>query len=163
MNAPTAPAVALWAGLFRVTERVLDAVEADVKAAGFPPLLWYDALLELDRLGPKEGLRPFELEERMLLPQYGLSRLIDRLEKAGHVERWRCAKDGRGYFVAITGQGRELRRAMWPAYAAAIERHIGSRLSPQEAHQLAALLQKLAPGKPSDGDCGGGCNASPCG
>jgi len=33
----------------RVQSRVLDAVEQDLKKAGFPPLAWYDALLELSR------------------------------------------------------------------------------------------------------------------
>jgi hypothetical protein len=40
---------------------VLDAVEQDLKKAGFPPLAWYDALLELSR-APSGEMRPVELD-----------------------------------------------------------------------------------------------------
>jgi DNA-binding MarR family transcriptional regulator len=146
MNAsPSEAAVQAWARLVRVSGALLDAVEAELKTAGFPPLAWYDALLELDR-APEGRLRPFELERRMLLPQYSTSRLVDRLERAGLLERLRCPVDGRGFHVSITAAGRELRRRMWPAYAAAIERHIGSKMGCSDAQKLAELLGRLAAG-----------------
>ena len=43
---PSTEATAAWIRLMRVQSRVLDAVEQDLKKAGFPPLAWYDALLE---------------------------------------------------------------------------------------------------------------------
>ena len=48
---------------------------------GHPPLAWYDALLEIEKAGP-DGLRPFELRKLLLLPQYGTSRLLDRMVTA---------------------------------------------------------------------------------
>ncbi|MCC7348877.1 MAG: MarR family transcriptional regulator, partial [Variibacter sp.] len=78
MPPPSAQAITAWARLVRVQQGLLAAVEADLKAAGFPPLAWYDALLELSR-APEGRLRPLELEKAMLLPQYGMSRLVDRL------------------------------------------------------------------------------------
>ena len=142
---PSEAAVQAWARLVRVSGALLDAVEAELKGAGFPPLAWYDALLELDR-APDGRLRPFELERHMLLPQYSTSRLVDRLERAGLVERLQCPADGRGLHVSITAAGRELRRRMWPAYAAAIERHIGSKMGCSDAQKLAELLGRLAAG-----------------
>jgi DNA-binding MarR family transcriptional regulator len=142
---PSEAAVQAWARLVRVSGALLDAVEAELKGAGFPPLAWYDALLELDR-APEGRLRPFELERHMLLPQYSTSRLVDRLERAGLVERLQCPADRRGLHVSITAAGRELRRRMWPAYAAAIERHIGSKMGCSDAQKLAELLGRLAAG-----------------
>ena len=52
--------------------RAIEAVEARLKAADLPPLGWYDVLLELEKAG-EAGLRPFELQARLLLPQYGVS------------------------------------------------------------------------------------------
>src|ERR1043166_2025810 len=75
---PSTEATAAWIRLMRVQSRVLDAVEQDLKKAGFPPLAWYDALFELSRARSGE-MRPVELERQMLLPQYSTSRLIDRL------------------------------------------------------------------------------------
>jgi hypothetical protein len=77
---PSTEATAAWIRLMRVQSRVLDCVEQDLKKAGFPPLAWYDALLELSR-APTGELRPVELERQMLIPQYSTSRLIDRLPR----------------------------------------------------------------------------------
>jgi len=139
---PSAETTAAWVRLVRIQSRVLGAVEQDLKRAGFPPLSWYDVLLELSR-APMGALRPVELEKQVLLPQYGLSRLIERLVEAGLVRRKVCEVDKRGLVVEITEPGRELQKKMWNAYSAAIERHIGSKLSDGEASKLAALLDRL--------------------
>ena len=139
---PSDAVVQAWVRLVRAQHTVLAEVEADLKAAGFPPLGWYDVLLELSR-EKVDGLRPFELEGRLLLAQYNLSRLLDRLEAAGYLERRPCAEDGRGHVVAITDPGRQLMKRMWPVYRAAITRHIGSKLREDEAARLGALLTKL--------------------
>ncbi len=139
---PSTEATEAWIRLMRIQSRVLDAVEQDLKKAGFPPLAWYDALLELSR-APDGELRPVELEKQMLLPQYSTSRLIDRLVDEGLAARRECEKDKRGLFVEITEAGRDLQKKMWDSYSAAIERHMGSKLSDAEAAQLAALLDRL--------------------
>jgi DNA-binding MarR family transcriptional regulator len=137
---PSAEATAAWIRLVRIQSRVLSAVEQDLKKAGFPPLSWYDALLELSR-APMGA--PVELEKQVLLPQYGLSRLIDRLVEAGLVQRKVCEVDKRGLVVEITEAGRELQKKMWNAYSTAIERHIGSKLSDADAAKLSMLLDRL--------------------
>lgn len=142
MPKPSPHAVSAWARLVRVQQALLAAVEADLKSAGFPPLAWYDALLELSR-APDGKLRPFDLERAMLLPQYGMSRLIDRLVRAGFATREACPVDGRGQVVAITVAGRTLQKKMWNTYAAAIERHVGTKISATEARQLDEVLHKL--------------------
>jgi DNA-binding MarR family transcriptional regulator len=150
---PSEAAVQAWARLVRVSGALLEAVEAELKAAGFPPLAWYDALLELDR-APDGRLRPFELERSMLLPQYSTSRLVDRLEKAGLAQRLLCPGDGRGQHVAITDAGRDLRRRMWPAYAAAIEQYVGSKIGCTDAQKLAELLGRLSAAGGESALCG---------
>ena len=139
---PSNAVVRAWTRLIRAQQAALSAVEADLKTAGFPALAWYDVLLELSR-AKGGGLRPFALEQELLLAQYNLSRLLDRLEQAGYVERLACAEDGRGQIVAITASGRALVKRMWPTYRAAIARHVGAKLSEDEAARLAALLGKL--------------------
>src|SRR5258705_551228 len=135
---PSDAVVRAWARLIRAQQAVLAAVEAELKAAGFPPLGWYDVLLELMR--KDAALRPFALEQELLLAQYNLSRLLDRLEKAGYIERRPCPDDGRGQIVAITASGRALIKRMWPTYRAAIGRHVGAKLSEDKAAPLAARL-----------------------
>ena len=129
---PSTEATAAWIRLMRVQSRVLDAVEQDLKKAGYPPLAWYDALLELSR-APSGEMRPVELEKQMLIPQYSTSRLIDRLVDEGLAARRECKIDKRGQFVEITEAGREMQKKMWSAYSAAIEKHVGSKLSDADA------------------------------
>lgn len=135
-------AITAWARLVRVSQAVLTRVEADLKAAGFPPLAWYDALLELDRVKP-DGLRPFQLQERMLLAQYNMSRLTDRLKSAGYIVRENCVDDGRGQVLHITEDGCRLLKSMWPAYRKAIAAHFGTKLDVDETAELARVLEKL--------------------
>ena len=135
-------AVGAWIALMRAQQTALLKIERAFREAELPPLAWYDLLWELDRAGT-EGLRPFELEERILIAQSNISRLIDRLAERGHVMRERTEEDGRGQRVRITTPGRELRRRMWPVYAKALREAVGSRLTEREAHMVATQLTKL--------------------
>jgi DNA-binding MarR family transcriptional regulator len=141
---PTEATVTAWARLMRAQRVTLQAVENDLKAAGLPPLGWYDALLELRRT-ETGSLRPVDLEARLLLAQHNVSRLIDRLQSAGYVQREPCDTDGRGQMVVITQVGHDLLKRMWPVYRAAIQKHVGVKLGDESnAQDLSALLGKLA-------------------
>jgi DNA-binding MarR family transcriptional regulator len=140
---PSEIVVKSWARLVKAANQALSAIEADLKRAGHPPLAWYDVLLELRRAG-EEGLRPFELERELLLAQHNVSRLIDRLEAKGLVRRRPADDDGRGQRVMITDHGLGTLAAMWPDYAAAIQRHVGAKFNDDaEADVLFRLTGKI--------------------
>jgi DNA-binding MarR family transcriptional regulator len=139
---PSDPAVKAWTRLVRAHARVFSGIEADLKAAGCPPLAWYDVLLELSR-AEKGRLRPFEIEKETLLAQYNLSRLLDRLEKEGLIARAPHEDDARGQWVVITEKGRAAQARTWKVYARAIQEHVGERLDDKAAAQLADLLARL--------------------
>ena len=63
----------------------------------------------LERLAESNGhrFRAQELAEAVHLSQSALSRLIDRLEKDGLVERCLCGEDRRGIYVTLTPAGRD--------------------------------------------------------
>jgi DNA-binding MarR family transcriptional regulator len=92
------------------------------------------------RRAERDGLSPYQLQSAMLIPQYNISRLIDRMARAGHVERLSCDADGRGQIVRMTPEGKALQRKMWPVYPSFLEREFASRLSEAEAKRLAELL-----------------------
>lgn len=139
---PGQTVVRAWARLMRAQRLALAAVEEALKAAQLPPLAWYDVLLELDRPG-SDGLRPVALERETLFEQYNLSRLIDRLEKAGLVDRHPCPEDGRGQCIRITEAGRAMRRRMWPVYGAAIKRALDDRMAEGEVEALDQILGRF--------------------
>jgi DNA-binding MarR family transcriptional regulator len=140
---PTDPIIAAWVAIVRAGNGLIAAVAADGKAAGFPPLEWYDVLWELERKSPKRGLRPFELQHGLLIAQYNVSRLVDRMCQAGYIEKRPCDSDARGQVLVITDKGRAIRKKMWPVYHASIQRHIGSYLSADDARALCALLVRV--------------------
>ncbi|WP_409530319.1 MarR family winged helix-turn-helix transcriptional regulator [Shinella sp.] len=135
----------LWIRLMRTQRLLLAAIEQDLKAADMPPLAWYDVLWELVRT-EKGRLRPFEIEERTLLAQHNLSRLLDRMEGAGLVRREILPEDGRGRWVLVTEEGRSMQARIWTVYAAAIERHLGGAMDDADATALADGLARLARG-----------------
>lgn len=135
-------AVTAWARLVRAQQGALKLVENDLKRAGFPPLAWYDVLLELERAADGR-LRPRDIQKHMLLKRYSVTRLVERMERDGLVDRLGCADDGRGAVVRITQKGRRLRRKMWPVYAAAIEISFAARFSEDELSSLSGLLGRI--------------------
>ncbi len=131
-----------WVQLTRVSRSCLEGVEADLKAAGHPPLLWYDVLLELKR-APEGRLLHNAIGGKILLSKSNVTRVVDRLEAKGFVRREDCPGDRRSSFVVITEAGRALQARMWIDYRVSLEKRIGARLSVEEARLLAALLDKL--------------------
>lgn len=142
----------VWVRLIRAHDTIMRKVETAVKAKGLPPIAWYDVLLELSREGGRK-LRPVELEKELLVAQYNLSRLLDRMEKAGLIERIACPGDGRGQMIQLTTEGRATQKKMWPAYRDAIEEHVAPDLSENELEQVARLLGALG-GHLRPGGCG---------
>ena len=141
-DAGEAASITAWIALNRAHRGVLADIEAALKTAGLPALAWYDVLLELERADP-EGLRPNQLEPALLLPQYGLSRLVDRIRAAGLVERRPVAEDRRGHRLVLTAAGRATRRRMWPVYRDALRRTMGGKLASSDLNLLATLLEQF--------------------
>ena len=146
---PSPEAIKAWARLMRVSRQLMQSAEEALKAAGLPPLAWYDVLHELAEAG-EGGLRPFQLIERTLFAQYNISRLLARLEADGLVEKLPVADDGRGQTIRITANGRETRRQMWAVYGRSITDLVGAKLSEDELTMVSALLGRLRQPPASD-------------
>jgi DNA-binding MarR family transcriptional regulator len=111
--------LAAWRAFLRAHSEMLRRIGRDLEEAELPPLAWYDVLAAL-RDAPDNRLRQVELAERVLISNSGMSRLIDRVEAAGLVERVTCPSDRRSINVALTGQGEGMLDRMWPVYARGI-------------------------------------------
>lgn len=114
-------------------------MEQALKQAELPDLSWYDVLWALEE-APDHRLRLHELAAALVLQRSNLTRLVDRLERAGFVKRERCGHDRRGAFAAITQAGLEMRQQMWHVYSQAICTHFAQRLNEE---QILALTQVL--------------------
>src|SRR6266853_2912916 len=119
----------------------IEKIETALAEANLPPLAWYDVLWELEKA---EGgkLRMHELARRIVLSRSNLTRLADRLEDAGLIEREDTPHDRRGYHCVITRAGLALRRRMWPVYKAEIERLFSRHITAEEARTIGDALAR---------------------
>jgi DNA-binding MarR family transcriptional regulator len=127
-----------WAVLLTAHATLVEKIESALAAADLPPLGWYDVLWELEKANGR--LRMHELARRVVLSKSNLSRLADRLEDAGLIERQDSPRDGRGYDLVLTRSGRAMRKQMWPVYEAGIERLFSSHLTVEEARVVGEAL-----------------------
>jgi len=84
-----------------------------------------------------------ELAERILYSKSGLTRVVDRLEKAGLVRRVRPENDRRSIFVGLTDQGRAMIDQARRHHRHAIEQHFSAHLSDTDIKALTRALEKL--------------------
>ncbi len=111
--------LAAWRAFLRAHSTMLRRIGRDLDDAGLPPLTWYDVLAAL-RDAADHRLRQVEVAEQVLLSTSGLSRLIDRMENKGLVERLLCPGDRRSLYLGLTDAGEEMLEQMWPVYARGI-------------------------------------------
>lgn len=90
------------------------------------------------------ALRPSELAESLPITRSGVTRLIDRLERDGIVERRTCTTDGRGNFVTLTPEGEKVFRQAGRVHLRGIDHHLGSTLTTDELAELRRIMTKLA-------------------
>lgn len=136
-----------WAAFLVAHARLIERVEAAFQTTGLPPLAWYDVLWALEN-GPDGRLRMHELAERIVLSRSNLSRLADRLERAGLIRREACDADRRGAYCAITDKGCEMRKRMWPVYRAEIDRLFARHLTDTQARVIGDCLERIASSAP---------------
>jgi DNA-binding MarR family transcriptional regulator len=108
---------------------------------------WHDVLATLRRSGPPYELRPSELTGTLMLTSSGTTKRLDRLERAGLVERAPDPQDRRGVLIRLTAAGRERIDATTEAHLEN-ERRLLAALSDAEREELADLLRKLQLGIP---------------
>src|SRR5258705_830831 len=132
-----------WAVLLTAHATLIEKIEAARAGSKLPPLAGYDVLWELEKA---EGgkLRMHELARRIVLSRSNLTRLADRLEDARLIEREDTPHDRRGYHCVITRAGLALRRKMWPAYKAEIERPFSRHITVDEAGTIGNALARAA-------------------
>jgi len=132
-----------WRAFLTAHARVTRAIGRDLAAAGLPDLGWYDLLWTLYRQ-PGRRLRVNELAREVALTPTAMSRFVDRVEAAGYVRREPDPDDRRALQIAITGEGVQLLRRMWPVYARGIEAHFAPHAGPG----MRAMLDGMAAAAP---------------
>lgn len=105
----------------------------------------FDVLATLRRAGSPYALTPTQLFEALLISSGGMTNRLDRLEKAGLIERAPNPEDRRGTLVSLTASGRELIERIVPQHVENEARMLDV-LSREEQQTLNVLLGKLLDG-----------------
>jgi len=102
----------------------------------------FDVLATLVRSGPPYQLTPTELYRSTMMSSGGMTARVDKLEKAGLVERRPHPEDRRALTVCVTAKGLKLVKNMIPDYVDMQNRAIDGLTGPEQK-QLSSLLGKL--------------------
>jgi DNA-binding MarR family transcriptional regulator len=140
--------LAAWRGMLRVHAAMTRQLDLELTRAHDLPLSSYEVLLFLND-APEGKLRMSELADGVLLSRSGLTRLVDRLERAGLIERERCTDDARGWFAIITPQGRELFADARETHLAGVRDRFLVHFSRDELRELGRLWNRVSPGAAS--------------
>lgn len=123
---------------------VVDRIDRHLQERVGIQLTWYEVLAQLSST-PDGRMSMKQLAESVMLSKSGITRLVDRMERAGLVQRHSCSHDGRVCFAAFTRRGLAVLQAARPVAAEAIDLHFAHHLRPEEAEILSrALLRVLA-------------------
>jgi DNA-binding MarR family transcriptional regulator len=137
-----------WRAVVTSHAAVSERVQRALIAADLPPLSWFEALSAIKR-SPSGRPRMSELAEWLTLSRGGITKLVDRLQEAGYLERVSSAADRRSLHAELTPAGEKMLEEMQAVYEAELEQHL-RLLSAEEADLITTALQKVT-GSTCDG------------
>lgn len=148
------PRLDVWRAFLTAHARLFRRLDEELRAEHDLSLPEYDALLQLAR-APDRRLRMSRLADLVLLSKSGVTRLIDRLEADGSVERNQCLSDARGAEAVLTQAGLTRLRTAASTHLAGIERYFLAHVDANEQELLRQAMGRIASGA-------GERSAAPC-
>ena len=142
LSSPSSDRLRAWRLYFESALALADVLNGELERDAGIPLRWYDALVQLEET--PDGLRMNELAERILYSKSGFTRVVDRLEEAGLVQRVRPENDRRSILVVLTDEGRATMERARRHHRHAIEQHFSRHLSDTDIKTLTHALEKLS-------------------
>src|SRR3954463_15059312 len=131
-----------WIAIAQTHAAVTGRLQEVLTAAELPPLPWYEVLATLSE-APEERLKMGDLAEALVITRGGLTKLVDRLIKAGLLERTFCETDRRVSYATLMPAGRDLLDEMRPVVVAELKVSFASKLRPAEADALRETLERV--------------------
>jgi len=141
----TRPELAAWRGLLRAHSALAHDLDVELREACDLSLHEYEVLLLLSE-APGHRMRMSDVASAVLLSQSGLTRLVDRLARAGSVARTRCQEDRRGLNAELTEAGRARLEQARPTYLHGVRARFLDHFAPGELETLAGFWERVAPG-----------------
>jgi DNA-binding MarR family transcriptional regulator len=148
-KAPAGPAPlsaaeeAVWRALARAVLVIPRVLDADLLQKEGLNVSEYNVLMNLSE-APERSLRMSELANYVSITVSGLTRVVERLERQGLVERVRAASDGRGQVAVLTPDGLARLKKAWPIHLASVRRNVVDHLDGLDLDKLTEALTAVA-------------------
>ena len=126
--------------LVRFETELWTAVDQRLRIEHDLPLSRFEPMQIIDRLG---SCRVFDIAEALAITVGGTSKLVDRIEAAGHCRRKSNPTDKRSSLIELTPEGNELLRRAKATIDGELERRLGSVLTPDALDRFGATLATL--------------------
>jgi DNA-binding MarR family transcriptional regulator len=140
-----------WARLVRAYHEVKRELNTRLSAEHGLTINEYEVLLNLAR-AEELRMRRIDLSEALILSPSGITRMLNRLEASGLVEKGTCDTDARVTYAVLTDEGMSRLRAAATSHNAVIEEMIGDHLAERQLDTLTEILEQL-PGVDDTGLC----------
>ncbi len=137
--------LAAWRGLLRVHATLTKALDAQLEAEHGLALSSYEVLMYLND-ADEQRMRMSDLASSVILSRSGLTRLVDRLERDGLLERQSCPDDARGSFASLTEAGRVRLQAARVTHLAGVRELFVDHFAEAELETLGAAWERVLPG-----------------
>ena len=134
-----------WLNLIQAHEAVVAGLESTLQRQKGLSLAEHEVLVRLAE-APEGRLRMLDLTNLLLLSKSGVTRLIDRMQRAGLAKRQSCSTDRRVVYAAVTRRGRKVLAEATPFFQAALSDHFSRHLSAADVRSLRTILRKLLMG-----------------
>jgi DNA-binding MarR family transcriptional regulator len=131
-----------WISITQTHAAVTGRLQEALTSAELPPLPWFEVLATLDR-APEQRLKMGDLAEALVITRGGLTKLVDRLIKAGLLERTFCETDRRVSYATLLPAGAELLEEMRPVVRAELAIAFSANLTTEQADQLREMLDRV--------------------
>lgn len=142
MSSATHEQLAAWRVFLECAFALIDILDAELQDERALTLRWYDVLVQLEEAGG--SCRMTDLAGRILASKSGLTRVIDRMEEAGLVQRERPRDDRRVILVAITPAGLEALEAARAVHRRGIDEHFVQQLNERDVAALKRIFTKVS-------------------
>ena len=130
-----------WGLVVEGFARVQRVLQADIEASDLNPT-WFEVLLRLVRT-PGHRLPMTQLADEVLFSSGGFTKLADRIQKAGYVERIGCPSDRRVTWITLTDEGEKVINAALESHVACLRANVLEPLSETSLNELGRYMRTL--------------------
>ena len=131
-----------WGGFLGTYARMNRMIEEDLQSHSQITHVEFEVLLRLS-WNENHRVRIQDLAAQSVITRSGVSRVVERLEKAGLVIREEASEDRRGAYAVLTEKGLARFQQAIRAHVAFVRENFLSHYSEEELEQMAGFWKRL--------------------